>query len=259
MNWEGIIINIIIAIVVMGGSIFLAKIANSRIKKRVAGSLDEHSKMIIGKVVYYTIVVMGVVIVCWQFGLSIGVLLGAAGIFSVAIGFAAQTSASNVISGGFLLWERPFSVGDIIKIGDTIGTVESIDLMATKLKTFDNLTVRMPNESIIKANITNLSLKPIRRVDIAVGIAYEADVARAEEVLMEVVDKLDIILNDPEPMVIFTGFGSSSQDLLFCAWTDSDNYLDAKKIAMIELKRAFEANNIEIPFTQMVVRNHSAE
>ncbi|MFN9975907.1 MAG: mechanosensitive ion channel family protein, partial [Phycisphaerae bacterium] len=108
-------------------------------------------------------------------GFDLKVLLGAAGILTVAVGFAAQTSASNLISGLFLMFERPFVVGNSIVIGDLRGEVVAIDMLSTKIRTFTNMMVRIPNETLVKSNIVNLSYFPIRRVDLEVGVAYSSD------------------------------------------------------------------------------------
>ena len=116
-----------------------------------------------------------------ELGFKLSVLLGAAGVLTVAVGFASQTSASNIISGLFLLGERPFSVGDVIRVGSTTGEVLSIDLLSAKLRTFENLFVRIPNETLIKSEVTNLSRLPVRRLDLKIGIAYKEEVGENKE------------------------------------------------------------------------------
>ncbi|MFT6270035.1 MAG: small-conductance mechanosensitive channel [Alphaproteobacteria bacterium] len=132
-----------------------------------------------------------------ELGFDLSVVLGAAGIFSVAIGFASQTSASNLISGLFLMMERPFSVGDIIRVESTTGEVISIDLLSVKIRTFDNLFVRIPNESRIKTQVTTLTRFPIRRADLQIGIAYKEDIERVKEILNNVATKpIPILINE---------------------------------------------------------------
>src|SRR5690606_6278295 len=116
-------------------------------------------------------------------GVDVGVLLGAAGILTVAIGFASQTSASNLISGLFLLGARPFSVGDLIEVGTRTGVVLSVDLLSVKLRTFENLFVRVPNETLIKSDIVNLSRNPIRRIEVKLRLAYDEDFERVAALL----------------------------------------------------------------------------
>jgi len=132
-------------------------------------------------------------------GFQLSVLLGAAGILSVAIGFASQTSASNLISGLFLIGEGPFAIGDFIRVGTTEGEVLSIDLLSVKLRTPDNLFVRIPNEQLIKSEVVNLTRFAIRRLNLAVGVAYKEDIPRVRHILMQVATDNPLCLNEPAP------------------------------------------------------------
>ncbi|MFP4070110.1 MAG: mechanosensitive ion channel family protein, partial [Opitutales bacterium] len=180
-------------------------------------------------------------------------VLGAAGIATVAIGFAAQTSLSNLISGLFLLGERPFEVGDLIVVGQTRGIVLSIDLLSVKLRTLDNLMVRMPNETLIKSEVTNITRFPIRRLDINIGVAYREDVDRVVRLLKEVADANPISLNEPEPLVIFENFGASSLDFMLGVWVEKSKFLDLKNSIMRDIKQRFDAEGIEIPFPHLTL------
>ena len=181
-------------------------------------------------------------------GFDLGVLIGAAGIISVAIGFASQTSASNIISGLFLVSERPFSIGDMIRVGSTIGEVISIDLLSVKLRTFDNLFVRIPNETLIKSEVTTLTRFPIRRIDLAIGVAYKESIKHVRKVMERVADANPICLDEPKPTFIFKGFGDSSLDMQFSVWVKRENFSELKNAIYEEIKEAFDAEGIEIPF-----------
>jgi len=183
-----------------------------------------------------------------ELGFNFGLLLGAAGVLSVAIGFASQTSASNVISGLFLLGEKPFSIGDVIRVGETTGEVLSIDLLSVKLRTFDNLFVRIANENLIKSEITNLTRFPIRRIDIKIGVAYKEDMRKVMRVLDEVADDNPLVLADPAPLFIFQGYGDSALELQYSVWTLKENYLVTMNSVKVEIKEAFDEHGIEIPF-----------
>jgi small-conductance mechanosensitive channel len=136
-----------------------------------------------------------------EMGFSLAVIMGAAGVLTVAIGFASQTTASNLISGLFLIGERSFEIGDIIKVGNTTGEVLSIDALSVKLRTFDNLFVRIPNETLIKSEVTTLSRFPIRRLDLQLGVAYKEDIEQVRKVLMAVADSNPLCLDEPSPAV----------------------------------------------------------
>jgi small-conductance mechanosensitive channel len=183
-----------------------------------------------------------------QYGLSISVLLGAAGVLTVALGFAAQTSVSNIISGAFLIAEQPFLIGDIIKVGDTSGEVVSIDLLSIKMRTFDNLLVRIPNESMLKSNLTNLTHFPIRRFDLKVGVAFKEDLSKVQRVLLDTARGIPICLQEPEPLIIILGFGESSVDLQFSVWAKRENFLDLRNTMHRVVKEAFDREGVEIPY-----------
>ena len=169
-----------IIIVIVGAAI--ARLVSSTLTKFVGKKMDSHRAMMLRRGSYYLVLVLFLISALHELGFNLSVLLGAAGILSVAIGFASQTSASNLISGLFLVAERPFSVGDNIRIGTTTGEVLSIDLLSVKLRTFDNLFVRIPNETLIKSEVTTLTRFPIRRIDIMVGVAYKEDLKKVRSV-----------------------------------------------------------------------------
>ncbi len=204
--------------------------------------------MLMRRLVFYPLILLTLMAALNQLGFKLGVLLGAAGILTVAIGFASQTSASNLISGLFLIVERPFVVGDVIQVEGITGEVLSVDLLSVKLRTFDNLYVRVPNESIIKSRVTNNTYFPIRRYDMQVGVAYKEDLDRVRGILMEVADANPLVLIDPRPLFIFQGFGESSLDMQLSVWAKRENFLEMRNQMHLQVKAAFDAHGVEIPF-----------
>lgn len=218
--------------------------ARSFFTKRYAS----HYGMLAGKIVFYSGLTILVVTVMGQLGLSLAPLLGAAGILGVALGFASQTSVSNIISGLFLIAEQPFKVDDIITVNTTTGIVMSIDMLSVKLRTFDNKFVRIPNETIIKTEVTNLTRFPIRRFDALVSVAYKEDIDHVRKVLQEVAEKNEYSLAEPEPIILFNAFGASSIDMELRVWGQSDEWLLLKNSIYEEIKEQFDDADIEIPF-----------
>lgn len=210
--------------------------------------VSPHHRTLLRRFIYWVILGLFVTSALRQLGFSLSVLLGAAGVLSVAIGFASQTSASNLISGLFLVGEKPFELGDVIRVGDITGEVLAIDLLSVKLRTFDNLFVRIPNESLIKTQMTNLTRFPIRRFDMLVGVAYHESIGKVKEVLREVADKNPLCLDEPEPLFIFSGFGESSLNIQFSVWAKREKFLDLRNSLQEEVKIAFDDAGIEIPF-----------
>jgi small-conductance mechanosensitive channel len=206
--------------------------------------------MIVRRLVFYGIFGLVVASAMHQLGFKLGVLLGAAGILTVAIGFASQTSASNLISGLFLIAERPFVVGDVVTIGTTTGEVLSVDLLSVKLRTFDNLLVRIPNETLIKTELRNLTRFPIRRVDTMLSISYREDLRRVEDILFAVAERHPFALEEPKPLLVVNGFGDSGINLQFSVWGRRENFLAIKNEIARDVKEAFDDAGIEIPFPQ---------
>lgn len=209
--------------------------------------------MILSKAVFWGGWLIIILTVIQNLGLKIGTVLGAAGILGVAIGFAAQTSASNLISGIFLIFERPFKVGDVVQVGDTTGAVTSIDLLSVKIRKFDNCFVRIPNEMIIKQQVSNITNFPLRRADINVGIAYKEDLEKVRGILLQVADEHPKALTDPAPVIVYTGFGDSSQNILFGVWAMKEDFLDVRNGLTYRIKKAFDREGIEIPFPHVSV------
>lgn len=236
------------ALILLVAGLVLGKLTSASVTRLASRQLSQHHLILLRRLVFYTIAGLFVVSALRELGFKLSVLLGAAGILTVAVGFASQTSASNIISGLFLLGERPFSVGDVIKIGATTGEVISIDLLSVKLRTFDNLFVRIPNETLIKSEVTTLTKYPIRRLDLPVGVAYREDITRVNEVLLRIADNNMLSLDEPAPMVYFKGFGESSIDLQLSVWVSRKNFLELKNGIQLEIKEAFDKEGIEIPF-----------
>lgn len=181
-------------------------------------------------------------------GFRFDVLLGAAGIVTVAVGFASQTSASNMISGLFLMLERSIAIGDVINVAGTVGEVLSVDLLSTRLRTFDNLLVRIPNQTMVTTQITNYNRLPIRRFDLQVGVAYKEDLAKVERTLLDIADRNPLCLEEPAPLLISLGFGASSINYQLSVWAKSENWLELRNRITREVKAGFDALGIELPF-----------
>ncbi len=246
-------IEIFQALLIFLAGIVVAKLVTGSIIKMLEKRFTTHEIQLFRRGIFYGILSLFAISALSQMGFNLSVVLGAAGIFSVAIGFASQTSASNLISGLFLLGERPFSVGDIIRVGTTSGEVLSIDLLSVKLRTFDNLYVRIPNESLIKSETTTLTKFPIRRFDMQVGVAYKEDLSKVRDVLFDVAKSNHLCLEEPKPLFIFQGFGTSSLDIQFSVWAKRENFLDLRNSIYLGVKEAFDAANIEIPFPHMTL------
>lgn len=219
--------------------------------------LTSHQLLVWRRVIYHGILILFTIAALREMGFHLSVLLGAAGVLSVAVGFASQTSASNLISGLFLIGEGPFAVGDYIRIGQTEGEVLSIDLLSVKLRTPDNLYVRIPNEHLIRTEVTTLTRFAIRRINLPVGIAYKEDLSRVRGILLSVAENNPRCLDEPPAQVIMQNFGDSALNLMFYVWTRRENFLGVRDQLQEDIKTAFDAAGVEIPFPQIAINASS--
>ncbi len=243
-----LVIGIVKAILILLVGLVLAAAARRLLRRLFARRFSAQTSMLIGRVVHYGILALVAVLALREVGVDLSLLLGAAGVLTVALGFAAQTSTSNLISGLFLIGERPFEIGDVIRVGATSGEVISIDLLSVRLRTFDNLMVRLPNETLLKSELTNVSRFPIRRADLLIGVAYKEQLGAVEGLLVEVADRNPLCLDEPRPMFVITGFGDSAVNLQFSVWASQASVFQLKTTLQREIKEAFDAAGIEIPF-----------
>ena len=227
------------------------KILNSIVKKITVKKCSLQIQHIIDKGIRYAGFAVMVLTVFHRLGIDIRAILGAAGIAGVAIGFAAQTSISNIISGLFVITERAFRINDVIEVEGTIGTVQSINLLSVILKTFDSQYVRIPNETIIKANLINYSQFPYRRVKTELGVAYGTDLRKLEQILVSVAKNNAFIIDDPAPSILWTSFSTSSIDLTLMAWTKIEDFVNLRNSLFVEIDERLKQENIEIPFQQL--------
>jgi len=206
---------------------FAAKALAKMAEKASAQKSEKHTAMMIGKVVYYAVIVLVLVAVLDIFDVKLTAILAAAGIMSVALGFAAQTSVANIVSGFFLLMDRPFEIDDVIDFEGQQGTVTSIDLLSTKLRTFDNLYVRIPNENLIKNKIINLTRYKTRRLSLSFRLGSDVDLASAKKIILAEARSYQHTLPDPHPFTVVQGFGESGTKLDLFLWVKGEAYLQS--------------------------------
>ncbi len=223
------------------------------LRRSLRKQLSRQRMMLITRTVIYTGYTGLVLIVVKEFNYDLTALFGAAGVVGIVIGVASQTSIGNIISGLFLVGEKSFEIGDVVRIGDKTGTVYSIDLLSIKIKTFDNLLIRIPNQSVISSELTNVTRFPIRRLDFQLGVAYKEDLRKVKTVLENVARNNPLCLEEPEPYILFQTFGDSSINITFGVWFEKANYAAVKNSVFIEIKEAFDREGIEIPFPHVSI------
>lgn len=185
--------------------------------------------------------------------IDLSALLGAAGIAGIALGFAAQTSVSNFISGIFLMYEKTFAEGDVVTIGDITGVVYSIDALSVKLRMFDNRFVRIPNETLIKTNVINVTRFPLRRLNIKLTVTYDTDIERARAILLETAAANQGVLRKPDPFFQVQSFGENGIDLFLGVWFANPDWEQANNGMYIDIKKNFDAAGIEFAYPTMTI------
>lgn len=239
-------------VVLVGGLIF-ARLAAAAVAHALAARATPQQQMLARRLTSYTIIALVVAATLREFGFDLSVLVGAAGILTVAVGFASQTSASNIISGLFLIGEKPFEIGDFVRCGATEGEVMSIDLLSVRLRTFDNLLVRLPNETLLKSEITNLSRLPIRRFDLKFSVAYHSDLAAVRRIVLDVADADPRSLDEPAPWFVFEDFGDSGLLCRISVWAANERFYEWRNELRMALRTALENGGIEIPFPHVTL------
>ena len=228
-------------------SSFLARLLHKTLTRRVGADTSRT----ISRAVKYLLVVLFAFILIRGVGVDISAVLGAAGVAGVAIGFASQTSLSNLISGLFLVLERPFKAGDWIEVDGISGYAHSIELISTYIRTFDNRLVRIPNEMLAKSKLINYTQYPIRRLDIDIRVSCKENVGKVMQIFREAVVANPACFNEPEPQILLKGFGESSLDFMVAVWTDSNEHKGARSSLMKDIKERFDREGIELPYQRI--------
>ena len=247
---------ILVAIILCFIGFLIARLVSNTFIRTVGNRLNAHQRLLWRRGIFYFIFLLFIMTSLREAGFKLSVFLGAAGILTVALGFASQTSATNLISGLFLIGEGSFEVGDTIQItlirGQTIeGQVISIDLLSVKLLTLDNVYIRLPNEQLIRTPVMNLSKYPIRRIPITLAINFHEDIIKVRQVLLDVAAKYPLVMDDPKATVTVTAFRESSIELLFSVWCRQENALKVRDEMQERVRNGFVENQIEIPVPKM--------
>ena len=219
----------------------------------LARSVDKAVVSFVASIVYAVILIATVLMALSQVGVqttSFIAILGAAGL---AVGLALQGSLANFASGILIILFRPFKSGDFIDAGGISGTVDKIEIFQTIMKTPDNKLVIVPNAQITGGAITNFSAEPVRRVDLVIGISYDADLRKAKHILQQMLADDPRVLKEPEAVVSVAALADSSVNLNVRPWVNSADYWAVYWDTLEKVKLAFDEQGIGIPYPQMDV------
>lgn len=214
-------------ILVIAGFIVAYFVKSTVLRVYHLNSGGRHAR-IVGKLAYFPILFIFLISAIRTMGFDLQILLGATGILTVALGFASQTSVSNLVSGLFLVTERSFVVGDTITVNGTVGEVLAVDLLSVKLRQTDNTMVRIPNEIMIKTQLINLSRFATRRFDSVFSVSAQNNIAFIRNILLKLANDEPLCLQNPLPFLEIKEFTDSALRLQFSVWATQANFTPMK-------------------------------
>ncbi len=235
------------------GAGLLTKLVRRTMERRKA---DRELTLFFVQVTRWTVIVLVLVVSLEHIGFDLTAFLAGLGILGFTIGFALQDVSKNFFAGLLLLLEQPFNIGDVIEVSGFIGEVADIQLRATELYTFDGQNVIIPNADVFISPIKNYSLFDKRRIELKGGVSYDSDLEKARQVAVEAISKVDGVMDDPAPRLVFDNFGGSTVDFTLYYWVDLANadYQESIDSGFLYIKQAFEEHQIEMPFPTQEIR-----
>ena len=235
----------------------LATVVNWLLERKI--NLSRLAERLIANTIKNVFLLVGFAVALTALEIDVAPILAAIGATGLVVGLALQDTLSNFASGLMILINRPFDVGDVVSAGGVTGTVHQMNLVSTTFHTFDNQTIYVPNNEIWNNVITNITANRTRRVDMEFGIGYGDDFEEAEQIITGVVREHELVLDDPEPVIVTHALGDSSVNIVCRPWTETGNWWTVKTEVIREVKRRFDDAGISIPFPQQDVHVYRAE
>jgi len=262
--WELVTIyglKVLAAIVIFVVGRWVSKFISSLIRRMMRKSnVDQTVRRFVANMAYIALMAFVVLAALSQLGIQTTSFIAVLGAAGLAIGLALQGSLANFAAGFLMIIFRPFRVGDYIEGAGVAGTVEEIQIFTTTMVTPDNKTVIIPNAALTGDNIVNWTLKGTRRVDLIMGIGYDDDIDKAKQIMRDVLSADDRILKEPAPQIAMVELADSSVNFVVRPWVQASDYWAVYMDTTEKLKKAFDANGINIPYPQRDVHvyQHSA-
>lgn len=247
-------VNVISAILILFiGNLVVKGVAGSVANVLKKKEMDKAVVDFIHGLVRYTLFIIVLIAALSRIGVQTASVVAVIGAAGLAVGLALQGSLSNFAAGVLIVAFRPFKSGDYVEIGGVAGSVDSIQIFQTVLKSPDNKMVVVPNSAVIGGAITNYSRHETRRVDMVIGVSYKSDLQKTKRVLRETLEKDPRILKDPDMTIGVLTLADSSINFVVRPWCKTSDYWAVYFDSMQAIKEALDANGIEIPFPQMDV------
>lgn len=247
-------IKLVLAIVVLIVGLWLAGLITRLIGKALTKArMDAMLVRFLESIAKALLQIVVIIAALGQLGVQTTSLIAILGAAGLAIGLALQNSLSNFAAGVLLLVFKPFKAGDFVEAGGVTGVVEQVRVFNSVLRTADNREITVPNGKIYNDVITNYSARDTRRIDLVVGISYDADIRKAKEIVESILAGDGRVLKDPAPTWGVMDLADSSVNLYIRPWVASADYWNARCDLLEIIKTSFDANGIGIPFPQMDV------
>jgi small-conductance mechanosensitive channel len=240
--WDLIIIALTIIL-----AIIVAQLVSTNLKKLFSGRVHGRDSEVIIKIVYWAVVVAAIFIIFSQLRVDLSGLLIAGGFASIIIGIASQSVVGNLISGIFLLVERPISIGDEVRIGETEGYVEDIRVLSTIIRTYSGVYTRMPNEKVFTTILTNYVAYPAWRVEYSIKFGHREDLGRVRGVILSAIQASPYALVRPVPEVLLSEITEDRLQVTVFFWTPSRSYWPARYAVIEDIQAGLSRAGIEIP------------
>jgi len=248
------LIKFLVALLIIVIGKFVAKLIRKATEKVLQKKgVDQIVISFVGGMIYGLAVLISFIVAISHLGFNTSSLVAIVGAAGLAIGLALQGSLSNFASGILLISFRPFKSGDFVELAGTAGVVEELHIFSTKLKTPDNKTVIIPNGAITNGNIINYSSKPIRRIDLIIGVSYNANLADTKAILTKIANAHPLVLKDEEITIGVSELADSSVNLVVRPWVKTENYWPVYFDLLETIKTELDNAGIEIPFPQLAV------
>lgn len=241
-------------ILILSFSTFFAKIFSLYLRRSLKDRVSKDVGETIIKVLYFGILATVFFSNLPLIGIHPSGFLLAGGVAGIVLGFASQSIVGNLVSGFFLMVERPIKIGDQVQINDVSGYVIDIRIISTLIRTYDGLLVRIPNQQVFTTNITNIVGHPVRRFEYIIRIRYSDDANAAIFLIKDLIDKEPFALLNPSPSVFVSDLGDSSVNITVRIWAPVNEWFGIKTRILWDIKQTLEENGIEIPLPHRVVR-----
>ena len=244
-------------------SIFIARIIRDVLEEDILNKvkMDEGLPHTIAMTIRYALITLGVLLAFGALGIPVSDLAIMFSAFGVGIGFGLQNIFNNLVSGFILLFERPIKIGDTIEVGDLVGTVRSIGIRASNIRTFDGAEIIVPNGNLISNEVVNWTLSDQRRrIEIKVNVAYDSDPEKVKEVLLQLLENHEDVAKDPKPGIYFIEMGNSALVFRILFWTHQfGKWYGIRSNMMYAIFQALKEAGIEIPYDQLDLHIRSTD